>query len=726
MSSGLLADARRLVQSGISVIPIKTDGTKAPAVSTWSPYRERMPTDEELTQWFAGGTAGIAAVCGPISGGLEVMDFDIPGKGTPEQKTDFAPAWEPYVALLIEHGYEDLLNRLVLCSTPSGGRHLAYRYASLKDGNQVLARTEGGKVLIETRGCGGYFLIHPTPKYVELRRHIHQVQTITEEERETLHSIARMLNEKVERAQVASHESHARGSSGAGLRPGDAYNDDGSESLEELLIAHGWTPLPRRHGKWLNFTRPGKSEGISGGISEETGLFHVFTTSTPFDAGKGYSKFTVYAVLEHGGDWKAAAGALRGKGYGEKGDRVRATTGMPSPGGDEAIAGREFITCLADIAAVPVDWLWYPYLPKGEPVLLAGDGGVGKTFVAMAIVACITTGKPLPWGKNPPVGNVLFVTAEDDLGKAIRPRADKAGVDLNRVFALELNEIVREDGGWYAIVLAEALKRNVVLIVIDPLQAFVAPGADLNKLGTARAEMRGFQSLARETGACVLLITHFNKNTGGKAQYRVNGSADIVNASRSSLMAGKVEDDGDELFVVAHAKSNYAAPGPTLRYEVIDDGADESGMPTSRFRWLGTVAVTAEDISTGQGASSKVNDASKFLTEVLEKGPVREAEMQARAEAAKISMRTLKRAKRLLGVTSARQGTGWVWSLPRGQDFQGCQDSPYGTLGTLEGSQVQNGELNIGALDNLGPLESPAASSTGGIVEGVIVAGVEE
>jgi hypothetical protein len=49
----LLTEARRLVEAGLSVIPVMTDGTKRPSVA-WKPYQSRRPTAEELMMWFTG------------------------------------------------------------------------------------------------------------------------------------------------------------------------------------------------------------------------------------------------------------------------------------------------------------------------------------------------------------------------------------------------------------------------------------------------------------------------------------------------------------------------------------------------------------------------------------------------------------------------------------------------------------------------------------------------
>ncbi len=67
--------AKSYRDAGISVIPLRLDGSKAPALPSWQPYQERLATDDELHQWFR-YPAGIGMVAGAISGGLEVLDFD--------------------------------------------------------------------------------------------------------------------------------------------------------------------------------------------------------------------------------------------------------------------------------------------------------------------------------------------------------------------------------------------------------------------------------------------------------------------------------------------------------------------------------------------------------------------------------------------------------------------------------------------------------------------------
>ena len=47
-------EAERLVKSGLSVIPIRADGSKAPAIK-WKAFQARIATPEELHKWFRKG-----------------------------------------------------------------------------------------------------------------------------------------------------------------------------------------------------------------------------------------------------------------------------------------------------------------------------------------------------------------------------------------------------------------------------------------------------------------------------------------------------------------------------------------------------------------------------------------------------------------------------------------------------------------------------------------------
>ncbi len=145
----LLEIARYYVGLGLSVIPIKPDGSKAPAVDTWKKFQKQIATDDDLKMWFSEDGLGIAILCGAISGHLEVLDFDDPQIYT---------RWSQLPELVADPRWQ-LLPRV---RTPSQGVHV-YGRLSKAGKCRKLAKTETGKTLIEIKAEGGYVLAPGCP-----------------------------------------------------------------------------------------------------------------------------------------------------------------------------------------------------------------------------------------------------------------------------------------------------------------------------------------------------------------------------------------------------------------------------------------------------------------------------------------------------------------------------------------------------------------------------------
>ena len=86
---------------------------------------------------------------------------------------------------------------------------------------------------------------------------------------------------------------------------------------------------------------------------------------------------------------------------------------------------------LSDIPAEKLSWLWPGRIPLGKLTLLAGDPGLGKSFITLDIAARVTRG---PIGRmvqsTGQPGSVIVLSAEDDAADTIRPRLEAAGADL--------------------------------------------------------------------------------------------------------------------------------------------------------------------------------------------------------------------------------------------------------------------------------------------------------
>ena len=75
LSTAILEAATRYVGLGWSVTPV-LKGTKRPPFP-WGQYQKRHPNPDELASCFGdGSTHELAIICGEVSGGLVVVDFD--------------------------------------------------------------------------------------------------------------------------------------------------------------------------------------------------------------------------------------------------------------------------------------------------------------------------------------------------------------------------------------------------------------------------------------------------------------------------------------------------------------------------------------------------------------------------------------------------------------------------------------------------------------------------
>lgn len=309
-------DAAKLYAAfGLSVIPVRADGSKAP-VGSWKEFQTRPATEQEIEKMFR-GECGLAIVCGSVSGNLEVLDFDSP------EHFEF---WRE----LVEEIAPELLERLVAVQTPRGGKHLYYR-CDEAEGNQKLAQVqsqnESGKpkleTLIETRGEGGYIIAPPSPaachpdnkSYFLLNGGFTDVPQITPAERDILLDCARSFNQNFAEVEPPRAGTSIVG----GNRPGDEFNASfGLPEWGELLTRHGWKKKMQRGGEeyWQRDGKNGK--GISATLNYKgSNVLYVFSSNAyPFQANSAYNPFAAYTFLEHGGDFSAAAKALVAQGYG--------------------------------------------------------------------------------------------------------------------------------------------------------------------------------------------------------------------------------------------------------------------------------------------------------------------------------------------------------------------------------------------------------------------------
>lgn len=279
------------LRSGVSIIPLRLDGSKASAIP-WKQYQREYATDSEVRDWFQHNYA-IGVVCGEISGGLEVLDFD---------DGNYFNYWLLQTA--------NIACKLPIIETPNDGYHVIYRCDAIGHNRKIATDPRAKKqTLIETRGEGGYiagcgspFGVHEKKNrtYVQIMGpELPEIPRITREERRELFRVARTFDKAPPKPKQT--------------QPSRSYRK--CDSIEQYnrnpnwaTVLPGWTTTNGTH-----WTRPGKKFGCSAKLciaKDGTPLITIYTSNANMKP-QSYNAFELLVKNCFRGDRRAALQAIK-------------------------------------------------------------------------------------------------------------------------------------------------------------------------------------------------------------------------------------------------------------------------------------------------------------------------------------------------------------------------------------------------------------------------------
>lgn len=202
----------------------------------------------------------------------------------------------------------------------------------------------------------------------------------------------------------------------------------------------------------------------------------------------------------------------------------------------------------------PPGWLIKGVLPRAEVVMVFGESGSGKSFVALDLGGAVARGAE--WrGRRTKQGRVVIIVAEGAAGFRNRLKAYAAlhGLPLDAlnigVIPAAPNMLLRDD----ALEVCKAIRDagGADLVIVDTF-AQVTPGGNENAaedMGKALAHCRGIHTA---TGAVVLLVHHSGKDQsrGARGWSGLKGAMDaqmeVLKLPNGRLLRVSKQKDGED------------------------------------------------------------------------------------------------------------------------------------------------------------------------------------
>jgi hypothetical protein len=439
-------------------------------------------------------------VCGEISGGLTIMDFDEPG---------FYERWR------VEVG--DLAQTLPTQQTGSGAGYQAAFRSSLSVRNDKLAyvpadNEEGRLTAIETRGEGGYAVVAPSfcpdaikggkkhrQPYKVIQGDFAKIPTILEEQAQFLLDAARSLDEmplskkKMQAAPLPPNRN--RDSANAGVI--GAFNE--TYDLMAILERNGY----ERRGN--RFLAPDSTTGIPGVHIFENGRCYSHHANDPLNDGHCHDPFDVFRILEHGGEIKAAVKAAS-KVLGIQ--KPRDSHYDPQDRDEAQKSAHHFklipVSNMLNEPEEEAEWVWEGVLPRGGMSLQVAKPKVGKTTTALRLAVAVSRGEDF-LGRTTTQYPVIYLALEEKKGevKKVLAALGVTGEPLYFHFGLApKNGLLEID--------ALALESGAGLIIVDTLQKLTRI-KDLNDYALVTNTLEPLMAIARERNCHIMLLHHAGK-----------------------------------------------------------------------------------------------------------------------------------------------------------------------------------------------------------------------
>ncbi|MCD8116256.1 MAG: AAA family ATPase [Oscillospiraceae bacterium] len=248
-------------------------------------------------------------------------------------------------------------------------------------------------------------------------------------------------------------------------------------------------------------------------------------------------------------------------------------------------------------------FLLYPYIQIGKGNMIQGMSGVGKTFLACAFAAHVTSGKPLLGIPVEYPGRVIIFCGEDE-ASVIRKRVlDSGGNEYNLLIVDNFSGITFND----PIIETFITRFDARLVVMDPIQLFLGARTNMNRANETRPVLQQFIDMCNSHSCAPMIISHIGKSAIERPA--IMGALGSVDIAASMRTIGEVTEDpaNSERRLFVPIKSSNTRPGKTIVYETSDNGVIFHGFSD----------YTVSDLNNKRPIKGSQSQAEEFILSAL-------------------------------------------------------------------------------------------------------------
>ena len=239
-----------------------------------------------------------------------------------------------------------------------------------------------------------------------------------------------------------------------------------------------------------------------------------------------------------------------------------------------------------------VEWVagFENYIPYGGISMIFGHPGVNKSTLTCRLAALVTLEG----------SDVIFLSAEDNPGRVMKPRLFVAGADLKRVHFLGKRSGGTEDQVMlpHDSAALEALieKYGVRLLIIDPIDSALGLDVDSYKAQAVRYALTPLHGVAQRHNVAIVMVSHLNQEKSSDPMRRAGGSR-FTGLARACSIMGRDKDDLENGRILASFKNSWGRiPNKSRIFKLEQAPVPGRDEPAVKIYDFGTSPATAKGL----------------------------------------------------------------------------------------------------------------------------------